>query len=229
MRFIYCVLISSLFLACGPQLPHAGEEGYSCRTGITFAGACNADLRCVDGTCLPCGDDGEVCCGIPGGDQHVCTGGGVACDDFVDKLGTCTTTCGSPGLACCDYDTCPNGGECVSGTCSGTPNPPNTDCLSGPEKHLMYVIGGDCSYAQVIFYVNNLAEAEACRDAYVAAAAPTEEVCALDQIPEYNKFCATSNVPPAISHDLNYCSDAQLQTCEQYWCSNCSWSPGDCP
>jgi hypothetical protein len=228
MRFIYCVLLSTLFLACTPQPPHAGEENYPCRTGFTWAGACNDDLRCVDGTCVACGDLGETCCAIAGGDQHVCNSG-VACDDFVDAYGTCTDTCGSPGLACCDYDTCPNGGDCIDGTCSGTPNPPNTDCLNGPEKHVMYVIFADCSFQEIIFYVNNLAEAEACRDEYVAAAAGNEEVCPLDVQPDLTDVCSNHSINGNSGYQFWNCSAAQVNNCEQFWCSDCTWSTGSCP
>jgi hypothetical protein len=235
MRFLSCVLLSMTFFACTPQAPGAGTAHHPCRTGFTLAGACNEGLRCVDDTCVPCGTDGELCCQIAGGSQNICnSNSGVACDDMIDQIGTCTTTCGSPGLACCDYDTCPNGGDCEGGMCTGTPQPPTggncTTFEDGDTKYHLNIISGDCGYAQVIFYAATLAEAEDCRAEYVNLAASYEEVCDLEQIPEFNKFCDNNtNFPPAISHDFYYCSDTQLQSCQAYWCADCSWSAGVCP
>lgn len=235
MRFIHCVLFSTLLLACQEQLPGAGEAYKTCRVGVTWTGPCNEGLRCVDNTCLPCGHDGEICCAIAGGDQNICnSGSGVACDDMIDKIGTCTTTCGSPGLACCDYDTCPNGGDCENGMCTGTPNPPGGGgCATweeGDTKHLIHINTADCGTGYVIVYTATLEEAEACRQEVVNLAAPGEEVCDLNVVPTTLMYCDNNTqFPPAVGHELSYCSDTKLQACKDYWCADCNWSQGECP
>ena len=102
-------------------------------------------------------------------------------------------------------------------------------CLSGSTKYVMYIITGDCAYVEVLFYTNTKEEAEACRQQYVNIALPTEEICPLDQAPALTDVCAMSDFPPGSGYQLWNCSAAQLQTCEQYWCSNCTWTPGNCP
>jgi hypothetical protein len=229
MRFYLVAILSIMFAACQPQLPGAGTENHPCRTGITWAGACNDDLRCVDGTCLSCGDDGEACCAIAGGSEYchgnmACEGGNGGLDGV---LGECTTDCGIVGMPCCPgFDECPTGGQCVSGMCEADPV---DSCLNGSTKHVMTIITGDCTSVDVIFYTNTVEEAESCRQHYVDIALPTEEICLLDQEPELTNVCASSAVPPDSPYQLWNCSAAQLQTCEQYWCSNCTWTTGDCP
>jgi hypothetical protein len=224
MRFYLVAILSIMFAACAPQPPGAGTENHPCRTGFTWAGACNDDLRCVDGTCQSCGDEGEVCCAIAGGSEYC--HGNTACASGYDSYSQCTTSCGIVGMPCCPgLDECPTGGQCVSGMCEADPQ---DTCLNGSTKHVMYIITGDCAYVEVIFYTNTAEEAESCRQQYVNIALPTEEICQLDQEPELSTVCA-SGVPPASQYQLWNCSAAQLQTCEQYWCSNCTWSPGDCP
>ena len=229
MRFYLVAILSILFAACEPQPPGAGTEDHPCRTGFTFAGACNDDLHCVDGTCRSCGDEGEVCCAVAGGSEYchgnaACEGGNGGLDD---NLGKCTTSCGIAGMPCCPgFNECPAGGQCVDGMCEADPA---DSCLSGSTKYVTYIITGDCSYVEVIFFTNTKEEAEACRQQYVNIALPTEEICPLNQEPELTNVCATSDFPPGVGYQLWNCSAAQLQTCEQQWCSNCTWTPGNCP
>ena len=112
--------------------------------------------------------------------------------------------------------------------CTGTPAGTG-DCLSGSTKYLMYVILADCSYVEVIFYTNSLAEAEACRQEYVNVALATEEICALDQQPDLTNVCSTHYINGNSGSQFWNCSAAQIQNCEAYFCSDCSWATADCP
>jgi hypothetical protein len=141
-------------------------------------------------------------------------------------LGLCTADCGVVGKPCCSVGgPCPNGGECVDGMCGAFPG--GDPCLGGSEPHFMYVINGECDAIEVVFVTNTLEEAEQCRQAYVTAAQPNQEICPLDQLPEQHSVCAI-NQPPPQPYQLWSCSTAQLQTCETYLCENCTWTDGSC-
>ncbi len=93
----------------------------------------------------------------------------------------------------------------------------------------MYYITPDCAKHGVLFYVNNLAEAEACRDAYVAAAAPNQEVCGLVQ-PTLTEVCSSHPINGNCGYQFWNCSPAQITNCEQDFCAiDCTWTESACP
>jgi hypothetical protein len=140
---------------------------------------------------------------------------GGACDDDLTCVdGTCIS-CDDPEAA--GLDACHE------------PDPAEPDpCLGGSTKHLLYVIDGGCGATELIFYTNTPEEAEACRDQYVAAAFANEEVCDLDEVPELTTVCQLGGFGSSTMQLWN-CSANQLQSCETYWCPDCTYTPGDCP
>lgn len=218
------LLLTAAIIACD-QPPHAGEEGYPCRTGWTTA-FCNDGLRCdSQNVCVACGGLGEMCCSQPGGSRY-CNEG--ACDGVgFEGYGACSNDCGAIGLACC-AGTCPTSGNCVGGTCQAVA----TDaCLNGSETHVVRVIPNLCNAKlEVVFKTDTLEQAEACRLELVAAAKPGEEVCPLDATPTDTTACAVSKYPPSQTHYFLHCSAEQLASCEQNSCDNCiGWTEGACP
>lgn len=222
MRLYYLMFLVTILAACD-QPPHAGEEGYPCRGGLTTS-LCNDGLRCLDDGCVACGGPGETCCSNLGGSLY-CNDGACVGAGWEDP-GTCSGDCGSIGLACCSDETCPGGGACVDGMCKGDSGDP---CQSGKQAHTINVIEPDCSTFQVTFMTDTPEQAEECRQKLAAQAGPGEEVCSLDTKPNDTAVCKFS-INGADQLYLWNCSDQQLALCEAFFCvDGCSWSTGTCP
>lgn len=222
-------LLALILAACADNPPGAGTEGHVCRN---WPGTpCDEGLACEDGTCVSCGGPGEECCWHPGGSGY-CTDPKYACDDGGDGS-VCQNDCGLPGLPCCDSafgDYCPIG-ECdpQSSMCEGTTSSSDA-CQGGSTPYSVWIVDGNCVALEVLFMVDTYAEAEACRQALVDVALPTEQICALGQEPEDTPVCKhgmTLDEPLYIPN----CGPAQLELCMAAQCpeSSCTWTQGDCP
>ena len=222
MRLHSLMFVVTILAACN-QAPHAGEQGFPCRTGWTTS-ACNDGLRCLDDACVACGGPGETCCSIPGGSLY-CDNGGCAGASW-DDPGTCSGECGSIGLACCADASCPGGGTCDGSKCQGDTADP---CQSGKQAHTVNVIAPDCSTSQITFKTDTAEQAEQCRQKLVAQAGAGQEVCGLDTKPTETAVCKFS-MNGADQLYLWNCSDQQLALCEASFClDGCTWSTGSCP
>jgi hypothetical protein len=228
MRFSILVL-SMTFAACAPQPPGAGTENHPCRTGFSANWACNDGLRCVDDTCVQCGDPGEMCCFAIGAGNEYCNGN-VACEGgnggYDGVLGACTVDSGLIGKPCCEGpDKCPGGGVCDSGVC--VPKPGGsllTQCFQGSTPHVVYVVDIECNAEQYVFYTNTPEEAEECRQQLVAAAHPQAEICALGQEPELTYVCTHHEINGFTQYQFWNCSTAKVEACAAYWCPDCDWA-----
>lgn len=222
MRIQIITSIAALFFfACGPSHPHAGEEGYPC---YNWTGSCNDGLTCVDDVCRGCGGHGERCC-------HDSCDPGFACESSFGEEGVCQNDCGLPGLPCCESEMggyCPGGTVCdpVTDLCEGDVS---NACLSGSTPYSVWVVDGSCNAFEVVFLVDSEEEAETCRQALLAAALPTEEVCLVGQVPEYTTVCREGPILDETLH-LPTCTEAQLQTCMSFQCigPECTWHAGAC-
>ena len=233
------LLIQSLALlislaACKTDPPGAGTEDNPCRTSF-WSSACDEGLTCNDGTCVACDSYGDDCCSVPGGSKYC--GDGFACAGIYADEQFCQDDCGLPGLPCCPGGIhnyyCPgSGGECNMDTllCPGEPaGGPGDECQSGKYAYSVWVVDEDCDGREVIFHVDTAEEAETCRKHLVDEAAPTEEICAVGQIPDETTVCRDGGIllePITVPN----CSDDKLEKCMALNCvaPDCTWTKSDC-
>jgi hypothetical protein len=219
MRFDRVIVIIMCGLLGCDEPPGAGTAGHECHGWPSYG--CEGDLECVDDTCIECGGDGQACC-----DNAKPCKPGLACDGNNDT-GRCQDDCGLDGKPCCPNG-CPGGGACNdSNTCDAAAGDP---CFSGTKEHDVAVIDGNCGLQVIPLFTNSDAEAEACREQIVAAAAQDAEVCPVDTKPDTATVCQDGWGPLYLWH----CSDQQLQLCEYNLCVNgCTYTDpdagGHCP
>jgi hypothetical protein len=228
------LLISLAACKIDPDPPDAGTENHPCRTGI-LSSACDEGLTCNDGTCVGCDSYGDDCCSVPGGSKYC--GDGLACVGLYADEQYCQDDCGLPGLPCCPGGIhnyyCPgSGGECDLDTllCPGEPaGGPGDECQAGAYAYSVWVLGETCFGREVVFHVNSADEAETCRKQLVDEAAPTEEICAVGQIPDPTEVCRDGGIllePITVPN----CSDDKLEKCMALNCvaPDCTWTKSDC-
>lgn len=221
MRFVYMLLFITLVGCNNP--PHAGEEGYVCRSFPSPS--CDPGLLCVDSTCVQCGDLDEPCCSDPSG--TFCNPGVAACEDAPDSTGTCTGSCGANGLICCPgADPCPVSGTCnADGKCMAEPSERCLTQESGDTTHVLWIVDSLCAAVPVELHTQTTQEAEACRQTFFGVAAWGDEICPLDTTPTFSHVCKAGE--PFGGMYLNHCSAAQLSMCESNWDATATW--GACP
>lgn len=217
-------LVALTLGACVPDPPGAGTANHVCRHSWPSP-TCDDGLACVDDTCVPCGGDHMACCAGSTCDD------GFACDTTQDTAPFCQSECGLPGLPCCGdgWGECPGPVACDTAThmCEGTPS---DVCQSGSTPVEVWVIDGSCGVASVVFMVDSVEQAAACRDALISNSPPDVEVCAIDQLPEEIAVCR-HGLTLDEQYYLPTCSDAHLAVCETFFGAppDVSWTTGDCP
>jgi hypothetical protein len=218
--------------------PYDGKPG-SCATGNVSVGqiggscagwpspACAAGGTCIDGTCLPCGGDGELCCGHYSPNPSECTDG--TCAATADYP-TCDSSCGTltPGQDTC----CPgNGTKCSEGACDVDTNkciqPQSVPCTGANPYAVALVDGAGCVLGTFYFSGDNDTDAKACADGLKAMYGAADE-CTLGQIPTEKDVCESSFLG-TYSAVIGVCDPAKLAACEQEQCSNCTFQDGSCP
>jgi hypothetical protein len=203
----------------------AGHIGGKCEAWPAFA--CDAGGVCVDGTCLPCGGDGELCCGKYGPNPEQCTSG--TCTSTGDYP-VCNSSCGTltPGKDSC----CPgNGIKCSEGACDIDTNkciqPQNVPCTGNYGYAVAFTDGAGCVLGTSYFSADNDTEAQQCADA-AKAQYGAAGVCALNALPIEQDTCQTSFLG-SFSKVIEVCDMAKLASCEYEQCTNCTYTNGSCP
>lgn len=226
---VWYPLIALIFAACADNPPGAGTEGHPCRNWPAGS-ACDDGLTCQGDVCVACGAPDQRCCSVPGGSSTCDLG--YACESAWGEEGVCQKDCGLPGLPCCPSDIggyCPGGTTCdqVTDTCEGDPADP---CTSGSLPYSVWIVDGSCQAIEVVFLVDSAEQAEACRQGLVDVALPTEEICALGQVPDDTEVCRHGMTLDEQLY-LPNCGSAQLEVCMAAQCAapECTWDTGSCP
>jgi hypothetical protein len=218
--------------ACDLPDKSPGEIGGKCRdTAIDF---CDPGSWCIQGTCLPCGDPGEVCCA---GTQ---CNSGVTCDLDYDGVNMCNGSCGQPGQPCCGLDCDPGSGAlCADGvTCQviapGQCNGSTAYFFATIEK------ASRCAGPTIPIYADSWDEAKTCAEGALQMLGPdTLELTSPSPAPDPGKeyeFCKTSvGDPNGTTKLVNAYSDQDAEACAIYTnCAldhddTCKIAPGACP
>lgn len=187
--------------------------------------ACDTGGRCVDGTCLGCGVDGEVCCTL--GTSQVCNSGTcVSSDDFAK----CDDSCGllTPGKDSC----CPGTGtKCSQGVCNIDTNkciqPASDPCTGNNPYSVLLTDSNGCAQGPFFFTANNDTEAQTCVD-QLKASWGAVSACALNQAAQETDVCGTS-ILGSSTFIIDVCDNAQFASCEHAQCTNCNFTNGACP
>lgn len=189
---------------------------------------CGNGSQCVDGTCLPCGGDGEICCG-PNKD---CNGG--ACEYNSNGPDICSTSCGTLGKACCNGNNCEgsvcdlNTHQCVAG---------GGGACSGPYTYVVSFINKQTRCAEYTFYVKSSSDADAQTCAQGLLQGQTGnvglyELGPLNVEPTEYVFCEHSAEPLSGPDNNIYplaFSQQDAEICAvQAFCQNCTFTPGQC-
>jgi hypothetical protein len=204
-----------------PQ-PNAPEGRVGGRCQGWPAPACSAGT-CVDGTCLPCGGDGELCCP----NTSPCNAGTCA---STGDYPTCIASCGTltPGRDTC----CPgNGTKCSEGACDVDTNkcikPQNVPCTGRYAYEVALTDGAGCVVGTFYFTADNDTDAKTCTDALKSMYGAAGE-CTLNQAPIDQDTCQSSFLG-SYSKVIEVCDPAKIESCEQEQCSNCTYTNGSCP
>ena len=196
------------------------------RCGGWPGSACDTGGRCVDGTCLGCGDAGEVCC--TQGTAQVCNAGTcVSSDDFAK----CNDSCGlmTPGKDTC----CPGTGtKCSQGVCNIDTNkcvqPASDPCKGNFPYSVLLTDAFGCAQGPFYFTSDTDADAAACAAQYKTYYG-AQSACGLNQAAQETDVCGTSIVLGSWPYIVNVCDSAKFASCEQSLCTNCSFTTGACP
>ncbi|WP_224243483.1 hypothetical protein [Hyalangium gracile] len=223
---------------CDPQVPYPepgacpligkspGEEGGACPS---WPGMCTSGTRCVQGTCLPCGGSGEVCCGF----DNTCQGG-LTCDPKPNSADVCSSTCGQLNKQCCSSNVCAPGLTCNGNnkTCITS----NTSQCNGSTQFFvgMLDLTTRCAIEPIAVMANSAAEATTCAQGvvqqlglsgYVELKSPTQ----FPNVGNTYNFCSKSAIDPGSTVTVHAFSDADAQACVQGYCSlTCTITPGAC-
>lgn len=190
--------------------------------------ACDTGGTCIDGTCLPCGGDGELCCPQYSPNPSPCNDG--TCTS-IDDYPTCNASCGTltPGADSC----CPgNGTKCSEGACDVDTNkciqPQNAPCTGNLPYEVALTDGAGCVIGTFYYTADNDTEAQQCADALKAVAGAAGE-CSLNQTPIEQDTCQTSMLLGSHPAAITVCDQAKLASCEYEQCTNCTYTNGSCP
>lgn len=200
-----------------------GQPGGACQGWPSPA--CDVG-RCVDGTCLGCGADGQVCC--TEGTSLVCNQGTCAASDDYAK---CNDSCGllEAGKNTC----CPGTGtKCSQGVCDVNTNtciqPASDPCTGKYEYFVALVDAYGCAIGPFYFTSDSDAEAQTCAD-QLKTAEGAAGLCALNTQPQVTDVCGASILLGAWPYEIAVCDQAKFSSCEQSQCTNCSFTTGACP
>jgi len=184
---------------------------------------CQAGGKCLDGTCLECGGNDELCCdtGNPCNDGTCQTNG-----DFH----ICKDNCGllEPGKdSCCLGE----GQGCSQGVCNVDTQkcePQASDPCTGSLNYSVYYKDQfGCATGPFKFTSDNDAEAQMCADSMAAHFGATSE-CALNQDVQETDVCETSLLG-SFTKQIYVCDPADFTSCRNSTCGNCSFDDGACP
>jgi hypothetical protein len=201
----------------------AGEVGGSCNSWPSPP--CNSGGRCVDGTCLECGGNGEVCC--TSGTSQVCNSGTCASSDDFAK---CNDSCGllTPGKDDC----CPGTGtKCSQGVCDIDTHKciqPQSDPCTGQNPYNVYLTDSNgCAQGPFYFTSNNDSEASSCV-AHLKAVYGAQGACTLNQAVQESEVCGTSFLAKS-TYIIDVCDAVNFSSCQWSQCTNCTFTSGACP
>jgi hypothetical protein len=189
--------------------------------------ACGAGGKCVNGTCLTCGGDGQLCCDQFSPNPSPCNAG--TCQATGDWP-TCNSSCGTltPGKDSCCAGT---GTKCSQGACDIDTNKciqPASDPCTGQNPYSVYLKDAfGCAVGPFYFSADDDSEAKTCADALKAQYGAAGE-CSLNQGAQETDVCETSFLGhyPDI---VDVCDQADFASCEQSKCTNCTFTNGSCP
>lgn len=203
-----------------------GQVGGGC--GAWPGPACDSGGTCIDGTCLACGGDGQVCCGQYEPNAVPCNNGTCAA---VGDFPKCDDSCGTltPGKDKCCSGT---GTKCSEGACDIDTNKciqPMSDPCTGTKPYSVYLKDANgCAVGPFFFTADDDASALTC-----VAALETYyggvSACALNQPALETNVCGTSPQLGSWPYIISTCDAADITACESYRCGNCTYTPGDCP
>lgn len=202
-----------------------GEIGGGCDSWPSPA--CQAGGKCLDGTCLSCGGDGELCCDQYSPNPTPCPNG--TCQDQGDNR-VCNNHCGllsAPNNHCCQGE----GQGCSEGMCNIDTQlceEPNADPCTGANPYFVYFKDqAGCAMGPFRFSSDNDTDAKACADSMMAHYQATSE-CGLNQDVHETTVCETS-LNGSFPDEVDVCDPADFDSCKQSKCTNCTIDTGDCP
>jgi hypothetical protein len=191
------------------------------------APACQADGKCLDGTCLGCGNDGDLCCDQYSPNPLPCNNG--TCQSNGDYQ-ICHDECGllEPGHDnCCQGE----GQGCSQGVCNIDTQkcvPQSSDPCTGSIQYSVYFKDQfGCAIGPFKFTSGNDAEAQMCADSMATQYGAAGE-CALNHDAQETDICETSLLG-SFPKQIYVCDPADFTTCEHSTCTNCSFANGACP
>lgn len=181
---------------------------------------CGSNERCDDGKCVDCGSVGETCCQPYG---HFECFDGSTCDNTHYPI--CIGDCGSIGLPCCIEAQCPGSGTCDEGMCVGDA----VDC-AGDTFHTFSVIDQYGCVQDTYSFTSGPGNLQECADAGLASINPDGlyHMGPIDEPATCQDVCKDTTDPFG-TYNLCTNSPEDLATCEAYFCSECSWTAGQCP
>ena len=188
---------------------------------------CAAGGKCLDGTCLSCGGDGELCCDQYSPNPEPCSNG--TCQANGD-FRVCNDNCGllEPGKDSC----CQGEGEgCHEGVCNidtrKCEQQSADPCTGNLQYSVFYKDANGCAVGPFKFTSDNDTDAKACADSMMAHYQATSE-CGLNQDVQETDVCGTSFLG-SFPEVVDVCDPADFATCEQSKCTNCTFVTGSCP
>lgn len=211
--------------------PYDGTSG-SCPEAGAATGApggqcndifCESGATCVDGTCIPCGADHQVCCVDAVLENPTCNPGFTCSSET--STPECSGSCGLLGLYCCGG----GGTECIQGACDADTemceDPTGTEELcQGSTPYSGYAVDAyGCVERSYSFSADSEAAAAQCLAALAERDSPPGDTwtpSALN-VPEYpatacefnNTTFMTSTAP------FNVVDQSNLQECAESLCA----------
>lgn len=187
---------------------------------------CDNQSECYNGTCIPCGEPGQVCCMY--GDA-ACFGGST-CTPTPDSYKTCKSDCAHAGEVCCPGNYCgpeTSGCDLSTNTCGAGLDP---SCNNSPVKPewkipVQDLYGcGDLLY----FHADTYEQAVTCVEPTLNAGGLTV-VVPPDALDDYY-VCNSGDPNPDNSLTLYAISQEAAHNCAQKKCEYlCTTTDGMCP
>ena len=197
---------------------------------------CDPGLTCAVGTCVPCGIEGDACCGASEIHGGTCGSGLTCAYDHDQDWYTCQGCGATLGGACCAGETC-GVGMCMNGTCQ---NASSNHCMGG-ESFWVWVVDANCIAAKHGFSSATFDDATQCVAETLAVQFPASQGFEIGPIaqgnpdlvaPPEHAACPTGCDMFGTSNmtvEFPAFSTAQLHLCEHNKDPSCMWSDNACP
>ena len=213
--------------ACSESTKESGTPGGPCaKNSFGDYILCNDHSECYNGTCIPCGEPGEVCCNYG---EAACFNGTCAPTADDDGYKKCDDQCNTVGMPCCADNYCgPDTGGCDPSTnaCAPVPGPSCDNNPLRPEWQIPIQDANGCGDV-LVFHADTYDQAVACVEPGLTDKGFT--VLPLPQTLGQYLECNSGGVNEDNPLTIPAYSQADAHNCAQWYCGfNCTTTDAAC-